>query len=91
MEILDRIDILILRELQKDAIPEEADSRYYWLLGSALAAAGDDDGAISALQKAESLDPEETLYLKICKALEGCYTRREDYRMAYMYAAKRLK
>ena len=48
-------------------------------------------GALDALRKAEDLTGEEPLLQKIWKALEGCYTRREDYRMAYEYAAKRLK
>ena len=82
---------LALQLLKKYPAPEEPAARYLWLLGTALAAAGNDEAAIEALLKAEALEPDEALLMKIWKALEGCYSRRDDYRMAYAYAAKRLK
>ena len=82
---------LALRLLKDCKVPQAAQAKYSYLLGTALFAVGEDDAALAALQKAESLRPEEALLQKIWKALEGCYTRREDYRMAYEYAAKRLK
>lgn len=82
---------LALRLLKDCTVPEAAQAKYSYLFGTALFAAGEDDAALTALQNAEALASDESLLQKIWKALEGCYTKREDYRMAYEYAAKRLK
>ncbi len=83
---------LALQLLQKSAPPEDAKGKYYLLLGKAFIGTGDDEGAIAALQQAEAeTSPESVQATEIYKALEGCCTRKEDYRMAYEYAAKRLK
>lgn len=71
---------------------EPSDSiKYLYIMGLYNLAIGEYSPAEEYLKKAESISEGNVLLNNIYSALEECYLKEEDYKMAYEYAAKQLR
>ena len=90
-EYLLRTEETELAEKVLTKLSPSGDPKYLYLMGFYHLRTGKTDEAIMCLKEAEFSAKNTPLLPLIYEKLEECYLKREDFRLAYEYAAKQLR